>query len=65
MAQLSHSSKRQKSILQPIKHTLIADNWDINRIRSLKDITIELWKEYRFPVSTLPRIREKVVEFKY
>jgi hypothetical protein len=40
------------------------DDWDINRIRSLKDMTIELWKEYRFPVGTLPRIREKVVEFK-
>jgi len=40
------------------------DDWDINRIRSPKDITIELWKEYRFLVSTLPRIKEKVVEFK-
>lgn len=64
MAQPSHSSERQKSILQPIKHTLMADDWDINRIRSPKDITIELWKEYRFPVGTLPRIREKVAEFK-
>jgi hypothetical protein len=47
-----------------MKYTLMEDDWDINRIRSLKDMTIELWKEYRFPVGTLPRIREKVVEFK-
>jgi len=43
----------------------MADNWDINRIRSLKDIIIELWKEYGFPVGMLPRIREKVAEFKH
>jgi len=42
----------------------MADDWDIDRIRSPKDITIELWKEYGFPVSTLPRIKEKVAEFK-
>lgn len=64
MAQLNHSSECQKSILQPIKHTLIEDDWDIDKIRSPKDITIELWKEYGFPVGTLLRIREKVAKFK-
>ena len=50
--------------MELIRHTLVEDNWDINRIRSLKDITIEIWKDYNFPISTLPRIREKIGEFK-
>ena len=65
IAQLNYSSERQKSILQPIKYTLMEDDWDINKIKSPKDIMIEIWKEYRFPIGTLPRIREKIAKFKY
>ena len=64
MAQPSHSSERQKQILQPIKHALIEGDWDIDRIRSSKDMAVEIWKDYGFPIGTLLRIREKVAEFK-
>ena len=43
----------------------MADDWDIDKIKSLKDLMIELWKKYNFPIGTLPRLREKVAEFKH
>ena len=47
-----------------IKDTLVEDNWDINKIKFLKDITIVIWKNYSFLISTLPQIREKIKKFK-
>jgi hypothetical protein len=64
MAQPNHSFERQRQILEPIRQTLMEDDWDIDRIRSPKDMTIEIWKDYGFPIGTLPRIREKIREFK-
>ena len=64
MAQPSHSNERQRQILESIRHTLVEEDWDIDKIRSSKDMTIEIWKDYGFPISTLPRIREKIGEFK-
>ena len=41
------------------------DDWDINKIKSPKDIIIKLWKEYGFLVNILLQIRKKVAKFKY
>src|SRR5207237_877388 len=64
MTQPGYTSERQNEILQPIKNILLAEDWDINGIKSPGDMTAEIWKGYGFTMGTLPRLREKISEFK-
>ena len=64
MAQPGYDSERQRQILEPIRDALVDDDWDLDTLKSPDQMTIEIWKEYGFKLGTLPRLRQKISEFK-
>jgi hypothetical protein len=64
MAQPGYDSERQRQILESIRDTLVDEDWDLDTLKSPDQMTIEIWKEYGFKLGTLPRLRQKISEFK-
>lgn len=61
MAQPGYDTERQRQILED---TLVEEDWDLDTLKSPDEMTMEIWKEYGFKLGTLPRLRQKIFEFK-
>jgi hypothetical protein len=61
MAQPDYDNERQRQILEPIRDTLVDEDWDLDTLKSPAQMAMEIWKEYG---CKLPRLRQKTSEFK-
>jgi hypothetical protein len=64
MSQPGYDSEQQRQILEPIRDTLVDEDWDLDTLKSPDQMTMEIWKEYGFKLGTLPRLWQKISEFK-
>jgi hypothetical protein len=64
MSQPGYDSEQQRRILEPIRDTLVDEDWDLDTLKSPDQMTMEICKEYGFKLGTLPRLRQKISEFK-